>query len=83
SLLDRTTTFPLSLYAYWVQLALTFAVPIGFISFYPAAGLLERGDLVALPFAVAAWTPVVGLVFFLVASAVFARGLARYTSAGS
>jgi ABC-2 type transport system permease protein len=79
----NTTMYPMSLYPYAVQAILTFLFPIGFISFFPAEQLLGKSSSAGLPFGMALWTPLVGLVCFGIGYAVFRLGLRKYESAGS
>lgn len=81
--LERTTMYPLTLYPQVIQAVLTFLLPIGFISFYPAEQFLGKSTSLELPLGLAIWTPVVGLVCFAAAYAVFRSGLQKYESAGS
>ncbi len=67
----------------YVALGLTFVLPIGFISFYPAADFLGQDDGSSLPLDVAMWTPIVGVLMFTFAIVLFRAGLRRYESAGS
>ncbi len=83
ALLERTTLYPLSIYPHAVQALLTFLVPLGFISFYPACDFVGQDARSALPLGMALWTPLVGAAFFALAHAVFCAGLRRYESAGS
>jgi ABC-2 type transport system permease protein len=82
-LFERTGMYPLSIYPVMVQMLLTFLVPVGFISFYPACEFLKQDDRFILPLGLAIWTPVVGVLMFSVAHAIFKLGLSRYESAGS
>jgi ABC-2 type transport system permease protein len=82
-LLSRGTFYPLTIYPWAMQMAMTFILPIGFISFYPACDFLGQRDRSSLPLDVAMWTPLVGGVMFLVAIALFRLGLKNYESAGS
>lgn len=82
-LLSRGTFYPLTIYPWAMQMAMTFVLPIGFISFYPACDFLGQNDRSALPLDVALWTPLVGGVMFLTAILLFRAGLRRYESAGS
>jgi ABC-2 type transport system permease protein len=81
--MERTTMYPLTLYPQVIQAVLTFLLPIGFISFYPAEQFLGKPNSLELPLGMAIWTPVVGLASFVVAYAVFRFGLQKYESAGS
>jgi ABC-2 type transport system permease protein len=75
--------YPLSIFPRGIQMLLTFLVPVGFISFYPALDFVGPNDSFALPIDLALFTPAVGAVLFLLAYAIFHRGLKRYESAGS
>ncbi|MFC5470336.1 ABC transporter permease [Cohnella suwonensis] len=81
--MERTTMYPLTLYPQAVQAILTFLLPIGFVSFYPAEQFLGKTKSLELPLGLALWTPLVGLIGFAVAYAVFRQGLRKYESAGS
>lgn len=83
NLLERSTLYPLSFYPGWLQWGLTFLLPAGFISFYPACDFLGQADRSALPLDLALWTPGAGVIAFAAARAVFQAGLRRYESAGS
>jgi ABC-2 type transport system permease protein len=39
-IMDKTTMYPISMYPEGMQLILTFLIPVGWVSFYPASGLL-------------------------------------------
>ncbi|MFH0878424.1 MAG: ABC-2 family transporter protein [Lentisphaerota bacterium] len=83
ALLERTTLYPLTIYPHALQVMLTFLIPVGFISFYPACDFVGQDARSALPLDVALWTPVVGATFFALAHGVFRWGLRCYESAGS
>ncbi len=76
--------YPLSIYPYVLQVIFTFIIPIGFISFYPAAEFLGKGsESFQLPLNFALATPAVGLVCFMLSQWIFRRGMKSYESAGS
>ncbi|WP_028561123.1 ABC transporter permease [Paenibacillus pinihumi] len=84
SMLERGTMYPLSIYPYVLQVIFTFIIPIGFISFYPAAEFLGKGsESFQLPLNFALATPAVGLVCFMLSQWIFRRGMKSYESAGS
>jgi len=83
TLMERTTFYPLAIYPYLLQVFLTFVIPLGFITFYPACEFLGQDDRLAFPMGLALWTPLVGLLAFRVAVLIFNWGLKRYESAGS
>jgi ABC-2 type transport system permease protein len=72
------TKYPLSIYSRGIRIVMTWVIPYGFASFYPASHLLGR-DVGML-----AWlAPVVAAVLLLVAYRVWTFGLAHYTSTGT
>lgn len=77
---DKTTMYPLTMYPESFQFILTYIIPIGWVAFYPASGLLgiEGGSI-----PVAITTFVCGLLTIMVAMFVFKLGLKNYESAGN
>ena len=75
--------YPFSMYPEWMQFILTFLIPVGWVSFYPASGLLGIENRfcngLLLPFV----TLMVGIVVMLAAGAYFHAGLKKYESAGN
>ncbi len=82
-IMDKTTMYPISMYPECMQFILTFLIPVGWVSFYPASGLLgiENRFLngLILPFV----TLMVGIVVMLLAGVYFHAGLKKYESAGN
>ena len=81
-IMDKTTMYPLSMYPESMQFILTFLIPVGWISFYPASALLEIGSGYSgliVPFI----TLAVGILVMLIAGAYFNMGLRKYESAGN
>lgn len=80
---DKTTMYPLSMYPEALQLILTFIIPIGWVSFYPASELLGiETAFSAGGFGV--WiTLFAGIAVMFIAGAVFKAGMKRYESAGN
>jgi ABC-2 type transport system permease protein len=83
AMLERATMYPLGIYPYLIQVLFTFLIPIGFISFYPSAEFLHKANGFHLPTNLAIWTPVIGIVCFLLSQQVFKFGLKNYESSGS
>ena len=80
---DNFALYPLNIYNALLQFLLTFLVPVGFMSYYPATAFLNRtGDTLFTP-AFAYLTPLVGLALFAIAYAFWQRGVNRYQSTGS
>lgn len=74
--------YPLDIYPIWIQVLLTFGLPLGFITYYPAQVILgrEAGGLVQP----GAWGVLaVGALLFCGAYGVWRLGLRRYNSTGS
>lgn len=80
---DKTTMYPLSMYPESVQFILTFIIPIGWVSFYPAADLMGISSDVFMQGIAPVISLGAGIAVFAVAAAVFYSGLKRYESAGS
>ncbi len=83
NLLERTTMYPLNIYPIVLQMLFTFLIPIGFISFYPASEFLGQSSGFHIPLSMALWTPVVGVIFYLISQLIFNLGMRKYESAGS
>ncbi len=80
---DNFALYPLNIYNSVLQFVMTFLVPVGFMSYYPATLFLNRtGDTLFSP-VFAYLTPLVGLVLFAIAYSFWRVGLNRYQSTGS
>jgi ABC-2 type transport system permease protein len=82
-LMERTTMLPLSIYPMFLQMILTVAFPIAFVSFYPACELLGKDSRMILPWSLTILTPAIGIILFLLSVKFFQYGLSKYESAGS
>jgi ABC-2 type transport system permease protein len=76
--MNEFAKYPLSIYHGAIRILLTWIIPYGFVSFYPASYLLGRdvGQLVWL-------SPIVALVFIFIAYRAWLFGLRHYSSTGS
>ncbi|WP_139990794.1 ABC transporter permease [Paenibacillus paridis] len=84
AMLERGTMYPISIYPYAIQVLFTFILPIGFISFYPAAEFLNKSsEAFQLPLSFALATPVIGFACFFLSQWIFRFGMKSYESAGS
>ena len=71
--------YPLDIYNPFIKFFLSWIVPFGFASFYPAASVLREGT-----YRVYAWLiPVVTVAFLGLAITVWNRGVRNYSSTGS
>ncbi len=82
-LFDKTTMYPLSMYPEGIQFILTYLIPIGWVSFYPAADLLGLPNGRFVRHETVWLTLAIGIVVFIVAAGIFHRGLKNYESAGN
>jgi ABC-2 type transport system permease protein len=71
--------YPLTIYNVFIQFLLSWIIPFGFASFYPTTHFLGRKAFLPYFYLV----PVVAITFFLLASLVWNRGVANYSSTGS
>ena len=77
------TRYPLSIYARPVRYVLTFLLPFAFINYFPATYFLDKTDAtLGLPIAIGLITPLIGIVFSLLAYAFWRAGLDRYQGVG-
>ncbi|WP_102273524.1 ABC transporter permease [Cytobacillus massiliigabonensis] len=76
------TNYPLVIYPKIVQWIAAFVVPFGFVNYFPAAVILEKGTPF-FPASIGYFSPLVGIVFFIIAYCVWMLGLSRYKSTGS
>jgi ABC-2 type transport system permease protein len=74
----RFIEFPLEMYNPFVTFILTFVIPLGFVNYYPAQAFLGKG-VTYLSYL----TPVVGIVFFIIAYSAWKHGLNNYSSTGN
>lgn len=75
--------YPISIYNKGLKILLTFILPYGFISFYPAQYFLNKtNDIVFHPF-FQYGTPVVGILLFIIAYRIWLVGVNHYNSAGA
>ncbi len=76
--MNEFAKYPLSIYNTAIRILLTWLIPYGFVSFYPASYLLGR-DIGLM-----AWlSPLVAAAFLLTAYRVWLFGLRHYSSTGS
>lgn len=74
--------YPLSIFPKAFQLIATVLVPYGFINFYPLQALLGKSDTGYWK-SMAAWCPVVSILFFMISCLFFNRSARQYKSSGS
>lgn len=77
------TNYPLTIYPYMIQVLMTFLLPIGFISFYPACEFLGKPGRFNFPLSQSILAILTGIIFFGISQLFFKIGLKSYESAGS
>lgn len=77
--LHEFAKYPLTIYPNFVRVLLTFFIPFGLASYYPAGFVLEHD----IPGYLAFSGPIAALILFLIAYRVWLFGLKHYTSTGS
>jgi len=88
TIIDKMTSYPMTIYPKLLTGIFTFIVPVGFISFYPACGLLQMDTGLEYNFPIPVELPIVclgiGIITFIIAKKFFMFALRRkYESAGS
>lgn len=76
------TNYPLVIYPKAVQWFTAFVIPFGFVNYFPAAVILEK-ETPFFPVWIGYLSPLVGILFFIIAYYVWMLGLSRYKSTGS
>ena len=79
----EAAAFPFSIYPLAVRVLLTFILPVGFVTYYPAQRLLQKGEFLGMPESFQFGAPVVALVMLCVSYLFWYNGLRRYHSTGS
>ena len=78
--LDGFTRYPLDIYGRGIRSLLTWVIPFGFVSFYPAQAILQASRPLALA---GKLTPAVALLFSSVAYGIWKWGLNNYQGVGN
>ncbi|MFH1369517.1 MAG: ABC-2 family transporter protein [Elusimicrobiota bacterium] len=78
--IEYGSMYPLNMYPYLFQVVLTYALPIGFISFYPSLELMGKGHPF---FSYVLLTLFIGMFLFLLGYGIFNMGMKRYESVGN
>lgn len=75
--------YPITIFPRAIQFLLTFLLPYAFINFYPAAVLLGKDIPSGYPSALPYFSPLIGLLAFILSIFFWNRGLSHYKSTGS
>ncbi|AKR38862.1 ABC-2 family transporter protein [Bacillus cereus] len=81
--LQQFTRFPVSIYSFWVQTILTFAIPVAFINYYPSFVFL--GGTPSYPFSkfFMYLPPIVALILVIFSCFVWKKAINNYEGAGT
>lgn len=82
-IMDKSTMYPISMYPEAMQFVLTYIIPIGWVSFYPASNLLKIENPVCNSLAGPVITLLIGVAVMFIAGMFFDHGLRKYESAGN
>ena len=74
--------YPLVIYPKVIQWFTAFVIPFAFVNYFPAIVILEK-EAIFFPAYIGYFSPVVGLLFFIIAYFIWMFGLSRYKSTGS
>jgi ABC-2 type transport system permease protein len=77
------TNYPLRIYPVFLQVFLTFVVPIAFMNFYPASAILGKGTPFSFPVHLGYFSPLTGIVLFILSILFWNWALSRYQSTGT
>jgi ABC-2 type transport system permease protein len=75
--------YPLDIYSVWLRRFVTFVLPLGFVSYYPALYLLDRPDPLGLPPWIGLLSPIAAVAFGVVAAGFWSLGVRHYQSTGT
>lgn len=75
--------YPITIFKAPIQIILTLILPYAFINFYPAQYFLEKNDFSIFHSTFQYFTPVVGIVLFIIAYFYWSLGINNYKSTGS
>jgi len=77
------TNYPLRIYPFFLQVFLTFIVPIAFMNFYPASAVLQKEMPFAFPFHLGFLSPLAGIILFVLSILFWNWALSKYQSTGT
>lgn len=80
--IQKFTQYPIAIYPLFLQIVLTFVLPVAFMNFYPASAILGK-DSGAFASVLSRWTPLTGLILFALSVLLWNWALSKYQSAGS
>lgn len=79
----ETAQFPLSIYKKWFRGFFIFIIPLACANYFPAIGILGKADPLATPVWLQWFSPLVGVLFFIISLQIWKIGVRHYHSTGS
>jgi len=79
----ETAEFPLTIYAPWFRRFFTWIVPLAAINYFPVVYALGRTDPLGTPRIFQCLSPLIGILFLIMATRVWEFGVRHYRSTGS
>jgi ABC-2 type transport system permease protein len=77
------SSYPMHIYQEWFLTLFTFLIPMAFINYYPSLYLLGKPDPFGLPPFMPFLSPIVAVLAFRLAIALWRRGVGHYQSTGT
>jgi ABC-2 type transport system permease protein len=77
--LREYSPYPMSIFDGFFKVLFTYIIPIGFVAFYPSQIFLQPDSVSPAVY----FSPLVGIVFFIIASWVWTKGVNSYSGTGS
>ncbi|MDR1218934.1 MAG: ABC-2 family transporter protein [Treponema sp.] len=85
--IQKFTQYPIAIYPLFLQIVLTFVLPVAFMNFYPASAILGKDGGASAPGAFSPalgyCTPLVGIILFALSVLLWNWALSKYQSVGS
>ena len=80
---NQLTSYPIDIYASWLRRLLAFALPLGFVNYFPALYILGHDDSLGSPTLLRFMSPLVAVALVLIARQTWQLGVRNYRSTGS
>jgi len=77
------TNYPIKIYPLFLQVFLTFIVPVAFMNFYPASAVMGKEMPFAFPVHLGFLSPLAGIILFVLSILLWNWALSKYQSTGT
>lgn len=75
--------YPVAIYQPWLRFIFIFLVPVGFVTYFPSVALFQKADVLNFPVFFQYISPLVAIIFLIVAHRFWKFGIKHYQSTGS